>query len=141
MIKTNNSNKEYVPYLGPHLQIEFHACSQTSLSNPYLNAIYKPSVCYAERWYLEGRKLIFDEKINHPILRTLCEDLTLKGRLIKSTISDCAYMSGIIANADLPEYHLSAGINYKKLNRWIGFFTSLPDSVEILFDLNVQHLG
>jgi len=125
-------------YNGPHKQMQFSSCNEEKLNNPLLNKLYKDNVCYTERWYLESRKIIFDENWNHPIIQILCEDQELKAKIIKSTVIDGALMRGVVNNNSLPEYHISAGINLKKLHRWCGFFSSLPDSIKTLADLNDQ---
>jgi len=119
-------------YSGPHYQVPLFSCMHPTLNNPFLNSIYKPAVTYAERWYLEVRKRVLDSDWQHPIVRIACEDLELKSLLVKSTVIDGAYMRDIVRDYKLPEYHVSAGINLKRLNRWCGFFVSLPDSTEIL---------
>jgi hypothetical protein len=100
-----------------------------ALDNPFLNSLYKPSICYAERWYLEVRKRILEENWSHPIVRIVCADEQLKKLLVKSAVLDGAVMRSVLADPKLPGYHISAGINLKKLNRWCGFFVSLPDSI------------
>ena len=121
-------------YNGPHYQVPLFSCMNPALNNPFLNAIYKPSVSFAERWYLEVRKRVLDSDWNHPIVRIACADDELKSLLVKSTVIDGAYMREIVQDPQLPEFHISAGINLKRLNRWCGFFVSLPDSTEILAD-------
>lgn len=98
-----------------------------ALNNPFLNALYKPDISYAERWYLEVRKRILDENWSHPIVKIICCDDNLKKALVKSTVIDGAVMRSVLNDSKLPEYHISAGINLKRLNRWCGFFVSLPD--------------
>lgn len=134
--------KDIIPiefYNGPHKQMQFTLCNEEKLNNPLLNKLYKDNICYTERWYLESRKIIFDENWNHPILQSLCEDPNLKSKLIKSTIIDGVLMRNVVNNESLPEYHISAGINLKKLMRWCGFFSSLPDSTKTLADLDDQY--
>lgn len=116
-------------YTGPHLQMPFPSCMNPALDNPFLNSLYKPSICYAERWYLEVRKRILEENWSHPIVRIVCADEQLKKLLVKSAVLDGAVMRSVLADPKLPGYHISAGINLKKLNRWCGFFVSLPDSI------------
>ena len=65
-------------------------------------------------------------------------DNELKINLIKSTLIDGASMRSILASSNSPEFQISAGVNLKKLNRWCGFFISLPDSIETLVALNAQ---
>lgn len=126
-------------YNGPHKQMQFTLCNEEKLNNPLLNRLYKSNICYTERWYLETRKIIFDENWDHPILQSICEDSDLKAKLIKSTIIDGVLMRNVVNNVSLPEYHISAGINLKKLHRWCGFFSSLPELTKTLADLNDQH--
>jgi hypothetical protein len=125
-------------YNGPHKQMIFTLCNEEELNNPLLNRLYKENVCYTERWYLESRKLIFDENWIHPILKSICIDTVLKAKIIKSTVIDGVIMRNFLNDKSLPEYHISAGINLKKLHRWCGFFSSLPDKVETLVALNGQ---
>lgn len=121
------SSSEPEIYTGPHLQMPLLACMCPTLNNPFLNAIYKTNVCYAESWYLEVRKRILDEDWSHPIVKIICSDNQLKKTLVKSTVIDGAVMRSVLDDPKLPEYHISAGINLKRLNRWCGFFVSLPD--------------
>lgn len=132
--KPNNNTD----YRGPHYQLEYHACWSPRLNNPLLNKLYKESVCYSERWYLELRKLILDEQWVHPLIISMIGDRKLRTNIVKSTFIDGALMRSVINSAEYPEYHISAGINLKKINRWCAFFVSLPDSIEILADLNGQ---
>jgi hypothetical protein len=127
-------------YTGPHCQVEIVQCWQTQLNNPLLNKLYKDSVCYTERWYLETRRLINEELWYHPLLNSVLLDEHLKFNLIKSTIVDGASMRNILVNNQHPEYQMSAGVNLKKLRRWCAFFVSLPDSHETLVALNGQSL-
>ena len=126
------------PYSGPHKQMHFHHCWAPWLNNPLLNKLYKDSVCYTERWYLEIRRLINEEMWYHPLLISVIQDDRLKTNLVKSAFIDGALMRSVLAGDDYPEYHISAGVNLKKLNQWCSFFVSLPDSLEILVDLNGQ---
>lgn len=125
-------------YTGPHCQIEIKQCWQSHLNNPLLNKLYKDSISYTERWYLETRRLINDEMWDHPLLNSVLLDEHLKFNLIKSTIVDGASMRSILNSNQFPEYQLSAGVNLKKLVRWCAFFVSLPDSRETLVALNGQ---
>jgi hypothetical protein len=126
------------PYLGPHRQLEYQHCWSPWLNNPLLNKLYKDSVCYTERWYLEVRRLINEEMWYHPLLVSLVKDDLLKTNLVKSAVIDGTLMRSVLASDEFPEYHISAEVNLKKLNRWCSFFVSLPDSLEILVDLNGQ---
>lgn len=128
------------PYSGPHHQLHYQSCWAPWLNNPLLNKLYKDSVCYTERWYLELRRLINEEMWYHPLLQSAIKDETLKTNLVKSTVIDGALMRSVLAVDDYPEYQISASVNLKKLNRWCGFFVSLPDSIEILVALNGQSL-
>lgn len=125
-------------YDGPHRQQAYKACWEPSLNNPFLNKLYKNSVCYTERWYLELRQLIHAEKWQHPLVNVAVHDTNLKIRLIKSAVIDGTLMRSILDSDEHPAYQMSAGVNLRKINRWCGFFTSLPDSIEILADLNGQ---
>jgi hypothetical protein len=125
-------------YTGPHQQIEINQCWQSHLNNPLLNKLYKDSISYTERWYLETRRLINEEMWHHPLLNSILLDEQLKFDLIKSTIVDGASMRNILNDNKFPEYQVSAGVNLKKLVRWCAFFVSLPDSHETLVALNGQ---
>jgi hypothetical protein len=125
-------------YTGPHQQIEINQCWQSHLNNPLLNKLYKDSISYTERWYLETRRLINEEAWHHPLLNSILLDEQLKFDLIKSTIVDGASMRNILNDNKFPEYQVSAGVNLKKLVRWCAFFVSLPDSHETLVALNGQ---
>jgi hypothetical protein len=125
-------------YTGPHRQIDIEQCWQSHLNNPLLNKLYKDSICYTERWYLETRRLINDELWYHPLLNSILLDEQLKFNLIKSTVIDGASMRNILNNNKFPEYQMSASINLKKLVRWCAFFVSLPGSHETLVALNGQ---
>ena len=65
-------------------------------------------------------------------------DVELRKVLVKSTIIDGTLMRSVMNGEAYPEFHISAGINLKKINRWCAFFISLPDSLETLADLNGQ---
>lgn len=121
LIKTHRD----LTYSGPHLQVPLRACSNMSLNNPFLNAIYKRSISFTERWYLESRKLILEERWDHPILDVVINDLSLRRKLVESTVIDGTTMREVLANPDKPEYHVSAGVNLNRLQRWCGFFVSL----------------
>jgi len=125
-------------YQGPHKQMEFSMCNEEKINNPLLNRLYKENICYTERWYLESRSLILSENWDHPIITSICEDLKLKAMIIKSTVVDGVLMRSVVNNSSMPAYHISAGINLKKLHRWCGFFSSLPDQVKTLSALNAQ---
>lgn len=133
-----NSKTEQKVYTGPHQQLAFHACWSPHLINPVLNRLYKDSICYTERWYLEVRRMINEEMWTHPLLVSVIKDPTLKTQIVKSTFIDGALMRNVLNDDNFPEYQISAGINLKKLNRWCAFFVSLPDSLKILADLNGQ---
>ena len=126
----------YKEYNGPHSQLNFHHCWRPWLNNPWLNKIYKDSVCYTERWYLELRKMIMDYQWEHPLVHSIIGDNELKKMLVKSTVLDGAMFRHVINDVSYPEYHISASVNLKKVNRWCAFFVSLPDSRETLARLN-----
>lgn len=128
-------------YTGLHQQIDVTQCWQSHLNNPLLNRLYKESVSYTERWYLETRRLIHEELWYHPILNSILIDPQLKFDLIKSTVIDGATMRSVINDADYPEFQVSAAVNLKKLKQWCAFFISLPDSHETLVALNGQSGG
>ena len=133
-----NTLKQAEAYNGPHRQIDVTQCWHSQLNNPLLNKLYKESISYTERWYLETRRLINEELWFHPILNSILLDENLKLDLIKSTIVDGAVMRSVINDSNYPEYQMSAIINLKKLTRWCAFFVSLPDSHKILVALNGQ---
>jgi len=112
-----------------------------ALDNPLLNSLYKPTISHTEKWYLELRRRILFNDLEHPLVQLVCVDLKLKESLIKSAIIDGSTMLDIIRDKSKPEYHVSASINLKKLKRWSGFFTSFPDSVDISLFLNDQVQG
>ena len=133
-----NTLKQADIYSGPHRQIDVKQCWHFQLHNPLLNKLYKDSISYTERWYLETRRLINEEMWHHPLLNSILLDEQLKFDLIKSTIVDGASMRNILNDNKFPEYQVSAGVNLKKLVRWCAFFVSLPDSHETLVALNGQ---
>ena len=133
-----SSTVENQIYTGPHHQIEYQQCWDRRLINPVLNRLYKESVCYTERWYLELRKLVLEEEWYHPLLNSIINDVELRKVLVKSTVIDGTLMRSVINSDTYPEFHISAGINLKKINRWCAFFISLPDSLETLVALNGQ---
>lgn len=137
VIKSQHINRVQ-DYSGPHHQLEFNACWGKYLNNPLLNSLYKPSVCFTERWFLESQRLIRDKLWYHPLLSIVVNDNNLKTTLVKSAVIDGTLMRDILALDNFPEYHISAGINLKKLNRWCSFFVSLPNSIETLLRLNGQ---
>jgi hypothetical protein len=139
MIRLVKSERQLpVSYNGPHRQLDFYHCWRPWLNNPWLNKLYKESVCYTERWYLELRKMILDSQWNHPLMHSITGDIELKTMLVKSTVLDGAMCRTIINDPAYPEYHISASVNLKKINRWCAFFVSLPDSLETLAHLNGQ---
>lgn len=133
-----NSATERKVYTGPHQQLAFHACWSPYLINPVLNRLYKDSVCYTERWYLEVRRMINEGMWTHPLLVSVIKDPALKTQIVKSTFIDGALMRNVLNDDTLPEFQISASVNLKKLNRWCAFFVSLPDSLKTLADLNDQ---
>ena len=136
-----NTLKQSDIYTGPHRQLDVRHCWQSHLNNPLLNKLYKDSVSYTERWYLETRRLINEELWSHPLLISILLDEKLKLDLIKSTIIDGANMRYILNDNRYPEFQMSAAVNLKKLSRWCAFFVSLPDSQETLVALNGQSPG
>jgi hypothetical protein len=138
MIRVIKSPKKSTVYFGPHHQLEYNQCWAPWLNNPLLNKLYKDNVSYTERWYLEVRKLVLEENWYHPLLNSILLDNRLKTNLVKSTVVDGAIMRSVLQNDSYPEYHISASVNLKKLNRWCAFFVSLPDSHETLVALNAQ---
>lgn len=135
VIKNQPSSKRDI-YTGPHCQLTFQACWNPTLKNPVLNKLYKESVPYTERWFLEIRKLINDCNWNHPLLISVIYDHKLKTDLVKSTIIDGTSMRSILHSDEFPEFHISASVNLKKSERWCAFFTSLPITIETLVALN-----
>jgi hypothetical protein len=135
VIKNQPSLKNDI-YFGPHCQLAFQACWNPTLNNPILNKLYKESVPYTERWFLEVRKLINEGTWHHPLLVSIIYDNKLKTDLVKSTVIDGASMRSILSSDEFPEFHISASVNLKKSERWCAFFTSLPSTIEILADLN-----
>jgi hypothetical protein len=133
-----NTLNEVETYNGPHKQLDFQSCWSLQLQNPFLNKMYKESVPYTERWFLESRRLINEEMWSHPLLVSIVLDQNLRFNLVKSTLVDGAIMRDILNNESMPEYHTSASVNLKKLIRWCAFFVSLPDSQETLVALNGQ---
>lgn len=138
MIRVIKSPKRTPAYFGPHHQLEYNQCWAPWLNNPLLNKLYKDSVSYTERWYLEARKLVLEENWYHPVLSSILLDNRLRTNLVKSTVVDGAIMRSVLQNELYPEFHISAEVNLKKLNRWCAFFVSLPDSHETLVALNAQ---
>lgn len=128
-------------YNGPHSQINLQCCWSQNLNNPLLNKLYKESVSYTERWYLETRRLITEGQWDHPLLNSVVFDYELKFNLVKSTVVDGAFMREIIQSNELPQYQMSASVNLKKLTRWTAFFISLPNSIETLSSLNGPTVG
>jgi len=128
-------------YYGPHFLVPLISCQNPALDNPLLNSLYKPTISHTEKWYLELRRRILFNDLEHPLVQLVCVDLKLKESLIKSAIIDGSTMLDIIRDKSKPEYHVSASINLKKLKRWSGFFTSFPDSVDISLFLNDQVQG
>lgn len=124
----NDRPKPTPPYSGPHHQAVLRACDDPRLDNPFLNSIYKNNITRVERWYLEARKLLLEENWEHPILEIMICDHDLRRRLLESVIIDGAAMRWVLAQEHLPAYHVSAGVNLNRLNRWAGFFVSLDYS-------------
>jgi hypothetical protein len=135
-----NTTKSNQVCNGPHHQLQYQSCWVPHLNNPLLNQLYKNSICYTERWYLELRRLINDELWYHPLINVVLGDTVLRRELVKSAFIDGALMRSVLATDDYPEFHISASINLKKLNRWCAFFVSLPDSHKTLVRLNAQSL-
>jgi hypothetical protein len=81
-----------------------------------LHSIFKPEVCYVERWFLQIKHLLNKEEIEHPLVKTILShsDSTLD-LLIASTEKDLTvqrYFAEI-------EYKDSTDVNISKLNRWL----------------------
>lgn len=116
-------------YTGPHFQVPLKACTHGSLDNPRLNALYKSNVSYTERWYLEARRLILEERFDHALMKFLLNDPKILISLVRSIMIDAAHMRDILADDRAVKYHVSASVNIKRLNRWCAFFVSL-DQIE-----------
>jgi hypothetical protein len=123
-------------YAGPHCQVNMQQCWHYRLQNPLLNTLYKDSISYTERWYLETRRLINEGLWGHPLLASLLADPVIKSTLINSTVVDSATMLSIINNPQQPEYQTSAAINLRKLKKWHAFFVSLPPALHLLIEAN-----
>jgi hypothetical protein len=96
--------------------IDLYHCWDCRLNNPLLNSIFKPEVCYVERWFLQTRHLLNNEETDHPLIKTLLsnDDSTLD-LLIESTEKDLTIQRYF---ADV-EYKDSTDVNIGKLNRWL----------------------
>lgn len=134
VIKKQISNE----YHGPHFQLEYQQCWDSKLNNPLLHSLYKESVCYTERWYLEIRRIIENELWHHPLLHSIVSDNKLRYELVKSTVIDGNRTRSIVITDDSPAYKISAEVNYRKLIKWCAFFVSIPDSHETLVSLNAR---
>jgi hypothetical protein len=96
--------------------VDLYHCWDCRLNNPLLHSIFKPEVCYVERWFLQTKHLLNNEEMDHPLIKTLLSnnDSTLD-LLIESTEKDLTiqrYFAEI-------EYKDSTDINIGKLNRWL----------------------
>ena len=96
--------------------VDLYHCWDHRLNNPLLNSIFKPEVCYVERWFLQTKHLLNNEEMNHPIIETLLNnnDSTLD-LLIENTEKDLLiqrYFADLI-------YKDSTDVNIGKLNRWL----------------------
>jgi hypothetical protein len=81
-----------------------------------LHSIFKPEVCYVERWFLQIKHLLNKEEVEHPLVKTILShnDSTLD-LLIANTEKDLTiqrYFAEI-------EYKDSTDVNISKLNRWL----------------------
>lgn len=102
--------------------LDLYYCWDCRLNNPLLNSLYKPEVCFVERWYLQTTHLLNNEELEHPIIKTLMNrnDNTL-ALLIQDTEKDLAVQHYF---ADVTN-KISADINIIKLNRWLSKWQSL----------------
>jgi hypothetical protein len=97
--------------------VDLYYCWDIRLNNPLLNSLFKPEICYVERWYLQAQHLLNKDENNHPIIKLLmsANDKTLS-LLINATEKDLAvqhYFSD-------KEFKLAADANIIKLNRWLA---------------------
>jgi len=109
---------EFPKYLANYKSIELEHCWDKRLANPYLSAIYKDNISWAERWYHEIRHCVnLDE--DHPLLNQFRADIDLRRLLITCCQEDIKRM---LAVADQEEYRVSAQEQIKKLDAWLRKF-------------------
>lgn len=105
-------------HLVQHRSIDLEYCWDKRLANPYLRAIYKDSVSWAERWYHEIRHYLNAEE-EHPLLQQYKADTELRKLLIVCCQEDLRRVLDVI---DLEEYNYSAEEQLKKLRAWLTKF-------------------
>jgi hypothetical protein len=102
--------------------LDLYYCWDCRLNNPLLNKLYKPEICYVERWFLQVQHLLNIEDVEHPIIKTIFneKDNTLE-LLIDATEKDLAVQRYFADTTN----RISADINTGKLNRWLFKWQSL----------------
>lgn len=104
------------PILNTARSLDLYYCWDFRLNNPLLNSLYKPEICYVERWFLQVQHLLNIENVDHPIIQTVLnkQDKTLE-LLIEVTEKDLAVQRYFSDTTN----RISADINTGKLNRWL----------------------
>ena len=102
--------------------IDLYYCWDNRLNNPLLNTLFKPEICYVERWFLQTQHLLNIEELEHPIIKTLlsANDNTLN-LLLNATEKDLAVQHYF---SDQLHKH-AAEVNIAKLTRWQGKWQGL----------------
>lgn len=112
-------------YLETHKSIDLEHCWDKRLANPYLRAIYKDNVCWAERWYHEIRHCLNLEE-DHPLVNQFRTDIELRRLLITCCQKDIQRMLDVV---DDPEYQLVATEQVKKIQPWLAKFWYLHKEI------------
>jgi hypothetical protein len=104
------------PVLKIAKSVDLYHCWDCRLHNPLLHSIFKPEVCYVERWFLQTKHLLNNEETEHPLIKTLLShnDSTLD-LLIENTEKDLTIQRYFADTA----YQDATDINISKLNRWL----------------------
>jgi hypothetical protein len=112
--------------------LDLYYCWDCRLNNPLLNKLYKPEICYVERWFLQVQHLLNIEDVEHPIIKTIFneKDNTLE-LLIDATEKDLAVQRYFADTTN----RISADINTGKLNRWLFKWQSLQKHRQSFYTL------
>lgn len=99
----------------------FHSWNKL-LINPHLKNIYKQEISWLERWYLEVRHLVNDNRWDHPIVLMVTQDPTFNKILRDCCLADIRIMEKL---AEDPVYRESSVRQRKRLIIWHNKFASL----------------
>jgi hypothetical protein len=99
----------------------FHSWNKL-LINPHLKGLYKQEISWLERWYLEVRHLVNNDKWDHPIVLMVTQDHTFNKTLRDCCLADIKVMEKL---AEDYVYRDSSVRQRKRLIIWHNKFASL----------------